>query len=185
MEIALTIDDGPSYMTADFLAVLADEEVPAAFFWITGSGSLPLADEVVAQGHQLGTHTISHPRLPALPADEMEAQIAASKAALEAAAQAPIHHFRPPYGEYDQAILQAAAGLGLATVLWNVDSRDWALADDPEQIIRNVMAQVRPGSVILIHERKQTLQVLPRLIRTLKEAGYTFRPLPAPVQGNG
>lgn len=185
MEISLTIDDGPSHLTADFLAVLADEEVPATFFWLTGGGRLKLAAEVVSQGHQLGTHTISHPRLPKLPRDQMIAQIADSKAAIETAAQAPIRHFRPPYGEYDQATLQTAADLGLNCVLWNVDSRDWALADDPEQIIANVMAQVKPGAIILIHERKQTLEVLPTLIRTLKEAGYTFRALPAPLQSNG
>ncbi|MBP2016682.1 peptidoglycan/xylan/chitin deacetylase (PgdA/CDA1 family) [Symbiobacterium terraclitae] len=181
-EVVLTIDDGPSALTAEFLAVLAAEEVPAAFFWLSGSAHLPLAAEVVARGHQLGTHTITHPRLPSLEPAEVVAQIAESKAALEVAAGAPVRYFRPPYGEYDEHVLGTAAAHGLATVLWNVDSRDWALADDPAQIIENVMAQVRPGAVILIHERRQTLEILPELIRRLRAAGYTFVPLP-PVPG--
>lgn len=181
MEVVLTIDDGPSHLTEDFLAILAAEEVPAVFFWLAGSARLPLAAEVVRQGHQLGTHTISHPRLPRLPPAEAERQIAESKAALEAAAGVPIHFFRPPYGEHDRHTLETAAAHGLTTVLWNVDSRDWALADDPDTIIANVMARVKPGAVILIHERTQALAVLPALIRALREAGYTFVPLAEPV----
>lgn len=183
MEIVLTIDDGPSALTDDFLAVLEEEGVPAAFFWLSGSSHLPLAAEVVARGHQLGTHTITHPRLPRLDPAEVVVQIAESKAAIEGAAGAPVRYFRPPYGEHDQHVLETAAAHGLATVLWNVDSRDWALADAPEQIIANVMAQVRPGAVILIHERRQTLEVLPELIRRLREAGYTFVPLPPVPDG--
>jgi len=183
MEIVLTIDDGPSALTADFLAVLEAEGVPAAFFWLSGSAHLPLAAEVVARGHQLGTHTITHARLPRLDPAEAEAQIAESKAALEGASGAPVRYFRPPYGEHDQHVLETAAAHGMATVLWNVDSRDWALADAPEEIIANVMAQVRPGSVILVHERRQTLEVLPELIRSLREAGYTFVPLPPVPDG--
>lgn len=180
-QVVLTIDDGPSGLTGQFLEVLAAEDVPAVFFWVTGSRQLPLAAEVIGQGHQLGTHTVSHPRLPQLPPEEAAAQIVHSKAALEDAAGAPVRFFRPPYGEHNRQIRDTAARHGLATVLWNVDSRDWALAEAPDQIVANVMAQVRPGAIILIHERRQTLDVLPALIRALREAGYTFVPLPEPV----
>ncbi|MFB5084054.1 hypothetical protein H9Q17_07845, partial [Symbiobacterium thermophilum] len=91
-----------------------------------------------------------------------------------------VRFFRPPYGEHDRQIREIAAARGMSTVLWTVDSRDWALADDPEQIVANVLQQVKPGALILIHERAQTLAVLPDLIRALREAGYTFIPLPEP-----
>ena len=179
-EVVLTIDDGPSHLTEQFLEVLAAEDVPAVFFWITGSRRLPLAAEVVGRGHQLATHTITHARLTRLDPEEAAAQISGSKAALEEAAGTPLRFFRPPYGDHDRLIRETAAAHGLATVLWTVDSRDWALADDPDQIIANVMAEVKPGAIILIHERPQTLDVLPGLIRALREAGYTFVPLPEP-----
>lgn len=88
-QVVLTIDDGPSGLTGQFLEVLAAEDVPAVFFWVTGSRQLPLAAEVIGQGHQLGTHTVSHPRLPQLPPEEAAAQIVHSKAALEDAAGPP------------------------------------------------------------------------------------------------
>ncbi|WP_050742204.1 polysaccharide deacetylase family protein [Symbiobacterium thermophilum] len=179
-EVVLTIDDGPGPLTERFLAVLEAEEVPAVFFWLSGSRSLPLAAEVVRQGHQIGTHTVSHPRLLQLQPGEAAAQITESQAALEAAAGVPVRFFRPPYGEHDRQIREIAAARGMSTVLWTVDSRDWALADDPEQIVANVLQQVKPGALILIHERAQTLAVLPDLIRALREAGYTFIPLPEP-----
>lgn len=179
-EVVLTIDDGPGPLTEQFLAVLAAERVPAVFFWLSGSRHLPLAAEVIRQGHQIGTHTISHPRLLQLEPGEAEAQITESQAALAAAAGVPVRFFRPPYGEHDRQIRETAAARGMSTVLWTVDSRDWALADAPDQIIANVLEQVRPGAVILIHERAHTLAVLPDLIRALREAGYTFVPLPEP-----
>jgi len=179
-EIVLTIDDGPSGLTRDFLALLEEEEVPAVFFWLTGNRNVSLAAEVVARGHQLGTHSVSHPRLPRLSPAVAADEILQSQAALAAAAGAPVLYFRPPYGEHNPFVLSTAAAHGMTTVLWNVDSRDWALADNPQQIVANVMEQVRPGAIILIHERPQTLDVLRDLIRRLKEEGYTFVPLPPP-----
>lgn len=182
-EVVLTIDDGPSVYTAEILAVLAKEEVPAVFFWLTGGGKFPHAADLIAGGHQLGTHTISHPALPTLERAAIQSQLADSKAVLEQASQSVVQLFRPPYGQYDQSTLEVAQSLELSTVLWDVDSRDWALADRPEEILTNVMQQVKPGSIILIHERKQTLAVLPELIRSLKAAGYSFRLMPTAVQG--
>lgn len=177
-EVVLTFDDGPSIYTAELLRILADEKVPAAFFWIAKGNQFPLASEVVRQGHQLGSHSVTHARLPGMARAGQEAEIAHSKAVLEAFSGAPVKLFRPPYGAYDQETLRIAQEQQLATVLWNVDSRDWDLADKPQQIIQNVLAQVKPGSIILLHERKQTTAVLPQLIQALRDAGYGFRLLP-------
>jgi peptidoglycan/xylan/chitin deacetylase (PgdA/CDA1 family) len=181
-EVAITIDDGPSAYTSAILAALKEADVHATFFWI--GTKFPQAPDVVAQGHLIGTHTVSHPQLTALSGPALRAELANSKTALEAAAHAPVQLFRPPYGAYNAETLKAAQELGLSTILWDVDSRDWALADQPKQIIANVMQQVRPGSIILLHERKQTLAVLPELLTSLKRAGYTFRLLPVQAAGS-
>lgn len=177
MEVAITFDDGPSAYTQSIAAILKQEQVPAAFFWIAGSKRLDLSKELIAQGFQIGSHTISHVKLTGLDFAAQQSELARSQKALHDASQADIHLFRPPYGAYNADTLKASEDLGLSVILWNVDSRDWDLAAHPEQIVPGVMKQVKPGSIILLHERAQTLQVLPDLIRSLRDAGYTFKPL--------
>src|SRR5207244_10187078 len=83
--------------------------------------------------------------------------------------------FRPPYGSYDQSVVRAAAALGLATVLWNVDPADWALPGTAA-IERRVLEQVQPGSIIISHDgggpRSETLAAYPGIIPALRKRGY-------------
>lgn len=178
-EIVITFDDGPSRYTEEILAILADKQVPAAFFWLAGSSQINLAQKVVAQGHQLGSHTIGHVRLTELTVQEQIVELARSVEILEEAGGGPVQYFRPPYGSYNIDTLEMSKQLNLGMILWNVDSRDWDLADNPHQIIANVMNQVKPGSIILLHERKQTVEILPELLDALRAEGYTFRLLPS------
>ncbi|HEY8347134.1 MAG TPA: polysaccharide deacetylase family protein [Symbiobacteriaceae bacterium] len=177
-EVVITFDDGPSRYTEEILAILREEQVPAAFFWVAGNPRLDLARQLYDQGHQLGSHTVRHVRLTDLSGAAQLAEMQQSLDLLEQAGQVPVRYFRPPYGSYNAETLDAARQMGLQVILWDVDSRDWEAAHDPNQIITNVMNQVRPGSIILLHEREQTVQVLRDLLRELRSAGYTFRLLP-------
>jgi peptidoglycan/xylan/chitin deacetylase (PgdA/CDA1 family) len=89
--------------------------------------------------------------------------------------------FRPPYGAYGAGVVAAGRRLGLATVLWNVDPRDWALPGTGT-IVGRVLAQVRRGSIVLSHDgggpRGQTLAAYPAIIEALKARGYRFRTVP-------
>lgn len=173
-DIILTFDDGPSQYTRAILEILAAEQVDAAFFWVAGQDGLEMATEVIAHGHQLATHTVGHVNLAAMGRPAQQAELAASVAMLETAGRQNISFMRPPYGAWNEDTLQAAQELGLATILWNVDSQDWALPGKPDQIIANVLEQVHEGAIILLHERAQTVEALPQLIRALRAQGYTF-----------
>lgn len=173
-DIVLTFDDGPSQFTQAILEILATEKVPAAFFWIAGANGIEMAESVVAQGHQLGTHTVDHLRLTAVGRQEQHRNLADSVALLELAGRQPVSLMRPPYGAWNEDTLLAAQELGLTTVLWSVDSRDWELPGQPHQIVANVLAQVQEGAIILLHERAQTVEALPQIIRALRAQGYTF-----------
>ena len=177
-EIVLTFDDGPSRQTRTILEILAAEGVPAVFFWVAGLDGVQMAPELLARGHKLGSHSMSHADLSRLNSLGQRAEIADSTAILSAAAQERITYFRPPYGAWNEDTLKLAAESGLSTVMWDVDSRDWALANDPDRIVANVLQEVQEGSIILLHERPQTVQVLPRLIRELRTQGYSFSLLP-------
>lgn len=178
-EVVLTFDDGPSNFTEEILSILEEEQVPAVFFWVAGKSQIQLAREVLASGNQLGSHTVGHMRLTTLGSRDRLEEMAQSLEILEAAGGAPVQYLRPPYGAYDAETLDIARELGIALVTWNVDSRDWELAANPDQIIVNVLNEVRPGSIILLHERQQTVQILPQLISALRDEGYTFGLLPA------
>jgi peptidoglycan/xylan/chitin deacetylase (PgdA/CDA1 family) len=89
--------------------------------------------------------------------------------------------FRPPYGAYDGSVVLTARQLGLATIMWNDDPRDWALPGRGA-IERQVLAQVQPGSIIISHDgggpRAETLAAYPSIISRLRARGYRIVTIP-------
>ena len=82
--------------------------------------------------------------------------------------------FRPPYGEYNQAVLNTAARLGYVTIMWTIDSLDWK-NPGVSQIIDRVVNNIEPGAIILMHQAaSQTPDALPEIISRLRQQGYTF-----------
>lgn len=182
-EVVLTFDDGPSAYTPGFAAVLREEKVPAAFFWRADETRHGLvgAGRLVQEGHQIGSHSVMHRHLTALSDNELNWEIERAGRVLSAKGGVPIRHFRPPYGEYDVRTLICARACGMAVVLWDVDTLDWQRAETPQRIVEAAM-QARPGSIILMHERPQTLKVLRDVIGRLRSAGFGFRLLPDPAE---
>lgn len=87
--------------------------------------------------------------------------------------------FRPPYGDYDNAVVKMAKDCGYYTIQWDVDSLDWK-DYGVDSIIKTVTRHkhLGNGSIILCHNgAKYTAEALDTLITTLKDAGYTFVPL--------
>ncbi|MFE2722228.1 polysaccharide deacetylase family protein [Kitasatospora sp. NPDC059327] len=179
--VALTFDDGPHpRYTPQVLDVLARYAAPATFFCI---GLHALAHPAVvrrisAEGHALGNHSWSHAYLPDLGPAGLADQLGFTADALTHAAGGgprPPRWLRPPYGGRSPELLHTVAGLGLTTVLWDVDARDWS-RPGPEAITERVLSQVRPGSVVLMHDgggdRSQTVAALPAVITGLRDRGY-------------
>lgn len=175
-EVAIGFDDGPWTETSAFVSMLERAKAPATFFMIgrqvTASWRATLLREL-RDGDVLGDHTWSHPDLTR--SSEVRSQLLSTIAAIRGQTGYTPCVFRPPYGSYNTSVLQTARSLGLATVLWNVDPSDWA---DPgtAAIEQRVLAQVRPGSIIISHDgggsRAQTLAAYPQIIRTLRSRGY-------------
>lgn len=184
-EIALTFDDGPwsDPSTLDFLKVLEAEHVPATFFEIGRQISTydPTGDaerRMLADGDMIGDHTWSHPDMAALSPAGQRAQLLHTVDAIRKAT----HGFtpclwRPPYGDISPSLVKLARSLGLITVMWNVDPRDWA-TPGVDAIYENVIANARPGAIVIQHfgggPREETLAALPREIETLRSRGYHF-----------
>lgn len=149
--VSLTFDDGPSpHVTPSILDVLAREQVKATFFVVGHNiaGNEALLRRAYVDGHEIGNHSWSHPDLAALPPDQVEDQLRATQQAVAASGVPVPRLVRPPYGSINNVV---AAHNHLAVVQWNVDPEDWK-SQDPALITEMLLAQVRPGSIILLHD---------------------------------
>lgn len=171
--VALTYDDGPSSHTPAILDALAERDSAATFFAL-GSNARAHADtlaRMTREGHEVEGHTWNHPRLPDLSADEVRSQIVESTRALEAASGQRITAFRPPYGEFDTAVLAAA---GMPAILWDVDTHDWQRPADDVLVARAVEAP-EPGSIVLLHDiHPGTARTAGAVIDGLRERGFSL-----------
>ncbi len=176
-EIALTFDDGPHPdYTPRLLELLAREKVPATFFVI---GKMvdkhpELVQREAAEGHQVANHTYDHIRLVGLPQRQAQSEIIRGSDAIARAIGKPTRYYRPPGGEYDATVIAATKAAGSTMVLWTDDPGDYA---DPgaDTIASRTIKTASNGAILLLHDgAKQTLPVLPEIIRTLKAQGYVF-----------
>ncbi len=180
--VALTFDDGPYPLTPEFVQMLRANRAVATFFMIgeqvTARYRATLEAELRA-GDALGDHTWSHPDLRL--SGDVRSQLASTLQRIRGLSGYAPCVFRPPYGDYDASVLQSARSLGLATILWDVDPSDYALPGTGA-IVQRVLAQVRPGSIIISHDgggpRGETLAAYPLIIRTLRARGYGFLTIP-------
>ena len=160
-EVALTFDDGPGPYTRLVLAKLRKHDVSATFFDV--ARNIPLLPQATRQERAIGgvgDHTFTHPLLTGLAPAEAETEIAHAQAALQLSSGGPVFLFRPPYGGRSDAIDGIARAHGLLEILWTVDSAD-SLGANYAQIERNVIAGLRGGAIILMHENHgQTVRAL-------------------------
>ncbi len=179
--VALTFDDGPDPLfTPRLLKTLRDEGIKATFFVIGNRARAhpELVRRMISEGHEVGNHTMSHPRLTQVPKEMVRYEIVEAQRVLEETLGGTPSLFRPPYGRIDQTTMHMASDAGLKIVMWSVDSRDWE-GISAKEIIGNVLPNVEPGSIIIMHCAGgvvegfyQTLEALPGIVTGLKKMGY-------------
>ncbi len=176
-EVALTFDDGPhAGFTPRLLAVLKREGVPATFF-VVGKMVVrypDLARAIAADGHTLANHSFRHANLERARPDDLLTEWQACQDAVETITGKRMKFCRPPGGDYNGEVVAAAQKLGLLTVLWTQNSHDY-LSPGAAEIKSRVLEHVANGSIILMHDGvDQTIEVLPEIIRDLKQRGFHF-----------
>lgn len=174
--IALTFDDGPGPHTAHLLDILDQYGAKATFFLIGSkvSGQASVVRSIQARGHQLGNHSWSHPELPKLSVDQIAGEIDRTNEAIRQATGVKPSILRPPYGAVNGVVLEQIRARGMSSILWSVDTRDWA--DRNSQIVcSRAVAGAHPGAVILMHDIHQTsVNAVPCILSSLKQQGYSF-----------
>lgn len=176
--VALTFDDGPSEYTDRYLDVLREKDVPATFFEVGQEmpGREATMRRILAEGDEIGDHTENHVEDPGY------GQIASAAERIKAYTGFQPCLFRPPGGAENQTVIDTAGSLGMKTIIWDVDPRDWSLPGTSE-IYSNIVDNAKPGSIILMHDgggpRYETLAALPDIIDTLRARGYGFETVSA------
>ncbi len=193
-KVALTFDDGPSAeWTPKILDILKEKGVHATFFIIGENGATNprLVQRILAEGHDLGNHTFTHPNLGETPDSVAGIELNATQRLIEALTGRSTRLFRPPYfGDAEPstaqeiAPMQVAERLGYFTVGLKVDPDDWRLNVTPEDMIKKVIAQAtdpdpeKRGQVVLLHDgggdRWRTVLALPKIIDGLRDKGLQF-----------
>jgi peptidoglycan/xylan/chitin deacetylase (PgdA/CDA1 family) len=182
--VALTFDDGPwEGSTRKVLDVLAKERVKATFFLVGRQARRfpDLVREEVEAGMTIGSHSFNHPQpFGSLPRATIDREI---DQGLETLSDLGVRTklFRPPGGAMPPPVVSAARAKGLRTVIWTVDPSDWRRGTTPDQIADRVLAQAKPGSIVLLHDgggdRSATVDALPRIIDGLKKRKLSFTTL--------
>jgi peptidoglycan/xylan/chitin deacetylase (PgdA/CDA1 family)/TolA-binding protein len=188
--VALTFDDGPHpRYTEQVLALLRKYGIRAVFFEVgsnlgtvdpaghaTLSRTGEVSKKVLEDGHTIANHTYSHPILPKLSETDRAGEISRTSLLLEqVSGQKPIL-FRPPYGARNQEILKQVNDDGLRSVMWTIDSEDWA-DPVPESIAMRVLHELnqKQKGIILFHDiHKQGVLALSPVIEELQRQNYTF-----------
>jgi cellulose synthase/poly-beta-1,6-N-acetylglucosamine synthase-like glycosyltransferase/peptidoglycan/xylan/chitin deacetylase (PgdA/CDA1 family) len=185
--IALTFDDGPDpTWTPRILEVLRRHRVQATFF-VVGSQVArhpELARRLVAEGHEIGAHTFTHPELAGLPGWRRDLEHSQTQMAIAAATGLSTSLLRPPYSSFPNALdddgwatTREGGRHGYLTVLNDTDSRDWA-RPGVDAIVRSATPDGNAGAIVLLHDaggdRAQTVAAVDRLIPAMKRQGYRF-----------
>lgn len=174
--VALTIDDGPHYKTTpEILAVLKSKGVKVTFFVLGANAKKhpEILAQVVAEGHEVGTHAYSHKLLTKETASKVEEELDKAENAIQAVAPKPTL-FRPPGGAYNDTVLTAANKRGYSTILWSVDPTDWR---NPSvgYVVHTVLENVKPGRIVLLHDGQYPLptpEAIGSIIDGLRDRGY-------------
>ncbi|BDM71136.1 hydrolase [Streptomyces nigrescens] len=178
----ITIDDGPSPVwTPKVLEVLKKHDVKAVFCMIGPQARAhpDLVKQVVAAGHKLCDHTVSHNTGMDHQPERYQSQqiLDAQKMIEDAAGGAKVEYYRAPGGAFTPYSRKLAADHGMRPLGWNVDSKDFE-SGSVEAIDATVRGEIGNGPTVLFHDgggnRALTVASLDRLLPWMKQQGYGF-----------
>lgn len=172
--IALTFDDGPGEYTSELLDGLHERDAHVTFFMVgQNAAAYPeIVRRAWEDGHQICSHTYNHTDLKELSYSDVRNEVERTDATLDNAIGQDLNYWlRPPYGSYDDTVLNR---VDVPCVFWSVDTLDW-------KSLRSAAAYTefidlaRDGAIVLMHDiHKTTIPAALSAIDTLKQEGYEF-----------
>jgi peptidoglycan/xylan/chitin deacetylase (PgdA/CDA1 family) len=176
--IAMTFDDGPSAEnTPRLLEMLKQRNIKATFFLIgqNVASNPDLVRRILAEGHEIGNHSWTHPQLSKLSDQRVSFEITKTQDAIKDASGFTPTLLRPPYGAITTRQREwIESQFGLNIILWSVDPFDWK-RPGASVITQRILTEARPGAIILSHDiHKQTVDAMPATLDGLMRKGFKF-----------
>ncbi|CAE6485274.1 unnamed protein product [Rhizoctonia solani] len=195
--VGISFDDGPLPPSPTLNAFLKNNSIQATHFYI-GSNVVQYYQsclEAFANGGDIAVHTWTHPYMTTLSNEVVMAELAWTMQVISDLTGGRIPAFwRPPYGDSDNRVRAIAKLLGLTTVIWNQDTNDWAITENPPtQTVSgatNVLKKAytgpkSPGLVILEHELStQSVQIFMDNYPLIAQNGWKPTSIPGIAGGN-
>lgn len=179
-KIAISFDCawGVDY-TDKLLDIMEKNDVHCTFFavqfWVEKYPEY--VEKIIAAGHEMGTHSRTHSYMSKQSEAEIRDELTTSSAAIEKLTGQKVTLFRPPYGDYDDLLIDTCNSMGIYPIQWDVDSLDWKNLSGTEIAMR-IINGTKNGSIILCHNNGlHTAEALPMIFSTLKNRGYEFVPI--------
>lgn len=141
-------------------------------FWVEKYPEM--VKKIFDKGHDVGTHSATHSYMSKMNEYEIEKELESSSQAIESITGERVVLFRPPYGDYDDKLIETCEKRGLFAIQWDVDSLDWKDVT-ANQIAKRIIERTKEGSIILCHNNAEnTLEALPHVFANLMGRGYEF-----------
>lgn len=162
--------------TQGLLDCMADYGVQCTFFMTSfWAEKYPeTVKQIVDSGHEIGTHSATHSYMSKMTVEEIESELSSSCRAIENISGSKVNLFRPPYGDYNDRLIETCEKGGFYVIQWDVDSLDWKDVT-ADAIAKRIIERTRAGSIILCHNNAEhTLEALPHVFANLMGRGYSF-----------
>jgi probable sporulation protein (polysaccharide deacetylase family) len=155
------------------LKIFDAEDVKITFF-IGGDWAQKNPDvlkQIYHKGHEIGNHGYSHKHHKQLNRDQNNDEILKTEKVIQDILGVKTVLFAPPYGEFNDTTVEVADSLGYKTIMWTIDTIDWK-NPGADYIFKKVTKKAENGAIVLMHPTVNTVDVLPSLIKALKESGF-------------
>ncbi|NLW55080.1 MAG: polysaccharide deacetylase family protein [Firmicutes bacterium] len=179
-KVAITFDaTWGADQTEELLRILRDNQVRCTFFlcglWLEKYPEM--VKKIAADGHEIGNHSYTHPHMNNLSVQQITEELLRTHQLIKELTGQNATMFRPPFGEYNNKVIETAKACNYTTIIWDVDSLDWQNLS-AEAMLNRVLSRVQTGSIILFHNAgKHTPQAVARLIPALRQRGYSLVPV--------
>ncbi len=165
--------------TDELLQILDEYQIKTTFFlvgfWLENYPDV--ARRISDAGHELGNHSATHPHMSNLSAEQIRFELQSTHELIKEITGQEGRLFRPPFGEYNNRLIETAEEVGYMTIQWSVDSLDWRPLT-AQEISDRVAKRIEPGSIVLFHNNgEQTPAALRKILEFCKQEGYAIVPI--------
>lgn len=180
-EIAISFDaTWGAEFTPKLLETLEKHEIKTTFFltniWLKDYPDV--AKKITAKGHEIGMHSVSHPHLNNLPENEILEELQGNAKMIKEITGYDAKVFRPPFGEYNDKVINVINNAGYYPIQWSIDSLDWKNEMTENDIIERVTKNLHPGAIVLFHNNgAYTAAALENIIEYAFKEGYKIIPV--------